>query len=97
MRFDAELERCSSGVEIVARSLYGVDSYGLKLDFCWDSFEQFDSDDWLPGDNFSRLSDLLKFLAFFSIFATNFGFGASAPIALHVCASKANGLFFASN
>lgn len=84
MRFDTELDRYSSGVEIVARSLYGVDSYGLKLDFCCDSFEQFDSDDWLPGDDFSRLFDLLKFLAFFSIFATSFGFGASEPIALHV-------------
>lgn len=74
-------------------------SYGLKLDFGWcDSLELFDNDDWLPGDDLSRLlSDFCRFLPLFSIFAISFGFGASAPIALHVCANNANGLFFASN
>lgn len=41
--------------------------------------------------------DVLSRLALFSMFAISFGFGASEPIALHVCANKANGLDFESN
>lgn len=72
-------------------------SYGLKLDLGCDSLELFDNDDWLPGDDLSRLSDFCRLFPLFSIFAMSLGFGASAPIALHVCANNANGLFFASN
>lgn len=64
-------------------------SYGLKLDFGVSLDEPLDS---VPGDSLSRLLFVL-----FSMFARSFGFGESEPIALHVCASRANGLDLESN
>lgn len=59
-------------------------------------------DDWLlTGEDLSRPSAQLDFnvdLVDFSIFAaSSFGLVVSAPIALHVCASKASGLLLASS
>lgn len=91
---------CSSGVWLVrSRKLA---SYGLKLDFvCWMASvdELLDNDeDWLIGDDLSRDSALLLWcFVDFSMFASSFGLGGSAPIALHVCARRASGLFLASN
>lgn len=61
------------------------DSYGLKLDLTTSWGDPFDA-----GDDLSR-----RWL--FSMFAMSLGLGASEPIALHVWASRANGLDFESN
>lgn len=107
-RFDGDeciIEFFSSGDFVLSRKF---DSYGLKLDLGVSLDEPFDKVELLPGDNLSLESvwdlwcpedeELDDDFEFFSMFANSLGFGeASAPIALHVCASKASGLFFESN
>lgn len=68
------------------------------------SLELLDCDDeWELGEDLSRVSEELLSLLFawaladFSILDISLAFGASEPIALQVCASKARGLFLVSS
>lgn len=93
-----DADRGSSGEDAFSR--LRQDSYGLKLVFVDSTDGVVVTDTVTTGDDFSRhcsvvLDDLLLDLS--KELSRDLLDGVSAPIWLHVCASSASGLFFASN